>query len=160
MWNEDVTVQNRFHSQNYIGGSYQLEHEGESWEFTGIYGFLEEHLKRNTWHLVQEINRELGENLVLFGDFNDIIQANEKVGGNSKIVLQLAWNRNALDQCSLQDIGFSGYPLTWSNGQQEEEIFSVDWIGCYAQTLSKLNFLSHRLLTYLDTGLITLCFVL
>lgn len=56
-----------------------------------------------------------------FGDINDTISGEEKKGGNSRSFEQLSLGRNIIADCGLQDLGFIGYPFTWSNGRQGEE---------------------------------------
>lgn len=62
----------------------------------------------------------MGDNWICFGDFNDILQEGEKARGNNKTSSHLSWGRQVIDQCGLQDLGFEGYPFTWSNGRSEE----------------------------------------
>lgn len=78
-------------------------------------------LKKETWRLVQNIRYELGERLILFGDFNDVIQHSEKLGGNSKLQSQFLWSRETMEMCGLQDLGFVDYPFTWSNGRTRSD---------------------------------------
>lgn len=33
---------------------------------------------------------------------------------------QVNWGRQALELCGLEDLGFEGYPFTWSNGIRED----------------------------------------
>lgn len=52
------------------------------------------------------------------GDFNDILSNEEKSGGNIRSFTQLSLSRNAVEDCNLLDLGFNGYPFTWSNDRQ------------------------------------------
>lgn len=121
LWNKEVDIPIRSHSPNHIGGTFYMLAEEESWDFVGIYRFLEEQHKCNTWQLVKEVTRESNENVLLFGDFNDIIRESEKSGGNIRTITQFSWSRDALEQCGLQDMSFIGYPFTWSNGMKGRE---------------------------------------
>ncbi|KAL0359791.1 UNVERIFIED_CONTAM: hypothetical protein Sangu_0828500 [Sesamum angustifolium] len=49
------------------------------------------------------------------GDFNEILDQSEKLGGPPRPVWQLRNFRQALAECELSDLGFSGNPFTWSN---------------------------------------------
>lgn len=42
----------------------------------------------------------------------------EKKGGVPKSPKQLQIFREAVDFCKFQDMGFEGYPFTWSNGRE------------------------------------------
>ncbi|XP_058751474.1 uncharacterized protein LOC131624535 [Vicia villosa] len=121
LWVEELNIQIVSHSPNHIGGLCREGEEDNPWALVGIYGFPEEHLKRHTWQLVQKVCNDLGELLIMFGDFNDILLDIEKVGENCRTLSQLSWGRKAIEQSGLTDVGFMGYPFTWSNGRQGEE---------------------------------------
>lgn len=120
-WKEPKLIKVMSFSDNHIGGNCQLDDNDNPWFFSGFYGFPEKHLKKDTWNLVQEVNRELAGRFVCFGDFNVILQDGEKVGGNRRSVGQYAWGRHTLDSCNFHDLGFSGYKFTWSNGRRGRE---------------------------------------
>ncbi|KAI5396938.1 hypothetical protein KIW84_062953 [Lathyrus oleraceus] len=84
----------------------------------GVYGFPKEPNKRKTWQLVQSIYEEYGENVLFFGDFNDTTQDRDKIEGIIRSINNFSWNRQVLERCSLQVLGFEGYTFTLSNGRQ------------------------------------------
>ena len=49
------------------------------------------------------------------GDFNEIMDANEKFGGLPKSRRQMMGFRDTLLSCNLHDLGFVGPKYTWSN---------------------------------------------
>ncbi|CAL8994798.1 unnamed protein product [Prunus brigantina] len=49
------------------------------------------------------------------GDFNDILDASEKVGGVTRTVRSMLDFRTFGTNNKLLDLGFMGYPLTWRN---------------------------------------------
>lgn len=49
------------------------------------------------------------------GDFNEVLNDGEKVGGNNRVPWQMTGFNSALMNCDLMDLGFEGYPFTWSN---------------------------------------------
>lgn len=53
-------------------------------------------------------------------DFNEIICLSEKKGGNERSLGSVSQFWNELIECALQDLGFSGPPLTWNNGRDAE----------------------------------------
>ncbi|KAA3474993.1 reverse transcriptase [Gossypium australe] len=54
------------------------------------------------------------------GDFNDILYAHEKKGGNPREETRMEAFRRTLKDCSLGDIGFSGTWFTWERGRTIE----------------------------------------
>ncbi|CAI8591748.1 unnamed protein product [Vicia faba] len=67
----------------------------------------EEANKRKTWMLLEEVIKWGGDQVVCFGDFNDIIVEHEKVEGVSRTSSRLSWGRQTLDLCHLIDLGFT-----------------------------------------------------
>ncbi|KAH9670993.1 hypothetical protein KPL70_017175 [Citrus sinensis] len=52
-----------------------------------------------------------------FGDFNEILHPYEKSRGNERQLSLITYFREALRDCDLLDVGYKGYPFTWSNGR-------------------------------------------
>lgn len=55
------------------------------------------------------------------GDFNELLLDSEKKGGADKKSSSIQMFRDTINNCNLQDLGFTGYPFTWSNGREGEE---------------------------------------
>lgn len=53
------------------------------------------------------------------GDFNEVLTTDEKSGGLTRAVNLMEGFRNGLTDCDLVDLGYSGYPFTWSNQRTE-----------------------------------------
>jgi hypothetical protein len=121
MWLEHLSVNISSYSLNHIHGRCDDEESGQSWGLTGIYGFPEEHNKRKTWHLIKSLARQNQRQWLCCGDFNDILDSHEKQGGNARSQSQPSIGRQTVADCSLIDLGFEGYPFTWSNGRGERE---------------------------------------
>ena len=52
---------------------------------------------------------------VCIGDFNEILYTDEKQGWLDRPKRQMLGFRDALDFCSLKDLGYNGYPFTLCN---------------------------------------------
>ena len=55
------------------------------------------------------------------GDFNEVLLSSEKEGGQPKSQVCLDRFREALEECDLTDLGFSGDPFTWRNNSHTSE---------------------------------------
>ena len=58
---------------------------------------------------------------VVFGDFNKIVQSNEKLGWLDRGARQMEVFREYLTDCGLIDLGFVGQHFTWCNGRIGEQ---------------------------------------
>jgi hypothetical protein len=120
-WSEHLDITIKSYSLNHIHGQCVDVETNEKWDLTGFYGHPEEQNKRKTWQLVRQIFSEVGRLWICFGDFNDVLSAEEKQGGVARTQGQLEFGREAVADCSLMDLGFEGYPLTWSNGRHDAD---------------------------------------
>lgn len=121
LWRDPMKLTVSSYSLNHIGGHFIDGESDQHCHFSCIYGFPEECNKKKTWKLIEELGSSTGNKWVCFGDLNDIISSNEKMGGNTRNPSQLMLGRNTLDNCSLIDLGFEGHPFTWTNKRELEE---------------------------------------
>ncbi|CAJ2634985.1 unnamed protein product [Trifolium pratense] len=119
MWMENLCVNISSYSINHIHGWCDDEETGEHWGITDIYGYLEEQNKWKTWLLVGSLARHNQGRWLCCGDFNDILDSQEKQVRNVRSRSQLSIGRQIVAESSLIDLGFEGYPFTWSNGREE-----------------------------------------
>lgn len=91
LWNDDVLVTIVNYSKNHIHAAVELsELDQTQWFFMGIYRHLESHNKHLTWKLMSLLNYTMGvSKWLIYGDFNEVIDHNEKWGGCRKIESQL-----------------------------------------------------------------------
>ena len=55
-----------------------------------------------------------------FGDFNEIMSVEEKLGGVQRSQNQMDAFREAIHQCRFKDLGYCGPKFTWCNMQEGE----------------------------------------
>jgi len=87
-----------------------------AWRITGVYGYSKDADKHKTWSLITSLNNSTLPWLC-FGDFNEILVQQDKRGGSPK---PQGWIDNfarVVHDCDLVDLGFTGYPFTWSNNR-------------------------------------------
>jgi hypothetical protein len=56
-----------------------------------VYGFPEEQHKRKTWQLIDSLARQSNGRWICYGDLNDILDSQEKKGGNVRSQMQLSY---------------------------------------------------------------------
>ncbi|KAF7838984.1 ribonuclease H [Senna tora] len=92
-----------------------------SWRLTGVYGYPDDSDKPKTWQLLTTLFHSCSLPWKCLGDFNEILYNTEKKGGLLKNQNYLEAFRSVVDVCQFVDLGFKGYPFTWSNGRCEED---------------------------------------
>ncbi|KAL0306177.1 UNVERIFIED_CONTAM: putative mitochondrial protein [Sesamum radiatum] len=114
-WNKSVDVMLQTFSHCHIDASVKLGDDQAWWRFTGMYGEPETCKRDSTWRLLSHLHSQSARSWLCAGDFNEILDQSEKLGGPPRPVWQLRNFRQALVDCELSDLGFSGNPFTWSN---------------------------------------------
>lgn len=123
---------------------------GKEWRCTEIYGHLEASQKHHTWTLLKRLATLSSLSWCYFGDFNKVIRLHEKNRGNGKNLNIIVEFKETVKHCNLLDIGYKGYPFTWSNKRYGDHyikerldrfLCSKDW-GSHFQTLAATNLIS------------------
>jgi len=69
-----------------------------------------------SWNLLRQLASYDINRWVCFGDFNEILWNDEKEGGRLRPENQMKEFTEALEDCKLQDLGYTGYMHTWRRG--------------------------------------------
>ncbi|KAL0327022.1 UNVERIFIED_CONTAM: hypothetical protein Sangu_1780200 [Sesamum angustifolium] len=88
------------------------------WRFTGLYGEPDTGQREITWKSCR-LHDQSRRAWLCAGDFNEILDQSEKLGGLARPMWQIRKFREALEQCELVDLGFAGTPFTWCNRHSE-----------------------------------------
>jgi exonuclease III len=120
-WKRDVKVQligapSRYHIDTEI-----TEQDGFVWRFTGIYGEPKVEEREKTWKLLRTLKHHNDKPWLCVGDFNEILYAWEKEGGAPKPQAQMDKFKQALEDCDLRDLEFTGDTFTWRNHSSKAE---------------------------------------
>jgi hypothetical protein len=125
-----------------------MEEDGMSWRFTGIYGESKSDEKEKTWEIMRELKGKMDLPWMMCGDFNEILFSYEKDGGAPRSERCMEKFRQALEDCSLHDLGFVGDVFTWRNHHHEaasytrerldRAVANVEW-RCYFPLMRVTN---------------------
>ncbi|KAL9431945.1 hypothetical protein AB3S75_027034 [Citrus x aurantiifolia] len=148
LWNDEIDVNMVSYSNHQIDAViYGVK--GNTWRCTGIYDHLESRQKWHTWMLLRRLASLFNYPWLCFGDFNEILNLNEKVGGNDQNLNMMADFREVVNDYNLVDLGCKGYPFTWSNKRYRPYLIeesldrflgSKDWEqSSYKLTVTNLN---------------------
>ena len=116
LWNLETCLQIKSFSKHHINAEIQMT-SGKQMRCTGVYGHPEANQKNHTWTLLRRLAGLSSSPWLCFGDYNEILHPSEKSGGNDRNLNSINEFREALRDCELMDVGYTGYPFTWSNGR-------------------------------------------
>jgi hypothetical protein len=106
LWQEanEVNIQN--YSLRHIFTIITTAKSDSSWRLTGFYGHPNRAHREESWKLLTFLQHLSPLPWLCVGDFNEIIDPLEKVGGALRSVRQMEQFRLALDACQLCNLGF------------------------------------------------------
>ncbi|KAK4393459.1 hypothetical protein Sango_1816700 [Sesamum angolense] len=104
LWPKQVNVLLQSFSHHHIDVSIQLLDSPFWWRFTGLYGEPDTGQREITWKLLSRLHDQSRREWLCAGDFNEILDQSEKLGGPPRPMWQMRKFREALEQCELVDL--------------------------------------------------------
>jgi exonuclease III len=98
------------------------ETSGAGWRFTGFYGEPSGDRKHLSWDYMRELHAMVDLPWIMVGDFNEISHIHEKEGGAARPLRSMQAFSNALNDCGLDDLGYTGDLFTWRRGRLRERL--------------------------------------
>ena len=120
LWRNDICVEIQNYSQHHINAVIKMEMSGPQWKFSRFYGHPKADKRPDSWSLLRCLNSFNPYSWLCLGDFNEILEADEKFRGVPKSRRQMQDFRDTLTSCNLHDLGFVGPKFTWNNMREGE----------------------------------------
>lgn len=114
LWVEGFDVQLQSFSPNHIDTEITCGITNQKWRFIGVYDHPKEGNKYLMWELLGHLHRHSSLPWLCMEDVNEKMFDVEKKGGLLKAQSCMQSFCNTIDSCNLEDLGFDGYPFTWS----------------------------------------------
>ncbi|KAH9684606.1 putative reverse transcriptase/RNA-dependent DNA polymerase [Citrus sinensis] len=121
LWNHESNISIVSYSNHHIDAVVN-EVNGKKWRCTGIYGHPESMQKRHTWTLLRRLAGLFNYPWLCFGDFNEILNLKEKLGGNDRCLNMVAEFREAVNDCSLVDLRCKDHSLVMLEMQKRTQL--------------------------------------
>ena len=114
LWKNDIKMEVVNYTANHVLAKI-MEEDGFMWYMIGFYWWPDAQQKFKSWKLLAHLKNFLDGPWLCVGDFNAILNASEKLSIRQPHSSQINEFRDALDFCQLEDLGYRGYPSTWTN---------------------------------------------
>ncbi|KAL2904162.1 hypothetical protein RDABS01_002872 [Bienertia sinuspersici] len=113
IWWCDVEASLVSYSSNHVAIDVVNQDNQPIWRAVGIYGWPDSASKYKTWALMNNLESSCPIPCIMFRDFNEIVRSLEKEGDVPRRECQMDAFRNAINDCSLKDMGYKGSGFTW-----------------------------------------------
>ena len=121
LWKESADVCFKSYSNAHIDVVVREGVGAQPWRAMGFYRHPDASMRFISWRLIESLKRQCDMPWVVFGDFNEIVQSDEKLGWLDRDARQMEVFRECLIDCGLIDLGFVGRRFTWCNGRIGEQ---------------------------------------
>ncbi|XP_074322934.1 uncharacterized protein LOC141659900 [Apium graveolens] len=119
IWKNEGAVQIINSCNNFIDFEVNNEQTGR-WRYTGYYGIPDRTRRVESWNMLRDLSVASVLPWCIIGDFNDIVSMDEKRGGQRQPRRLMEGFSEAIMDCGLHDLGFSGDIFTWERSRGKE----------------------------------------
>ena len=84
LWRKEVNLEIRSFLRHHIDAVVTKEVSGFKWRLAGSNGHSETHQRKESWRFLDMLNRQFHLAWLCFGDFNEILSREVKLGGASR----------------------------------------------------------------------------
>ena len=120
-WKQDLNLQILSSSKNVI--DTMITHKGATVYTTFVYGEPEVPNRSVIWDSLIDLSLHRNEAWLLTGDFNEIVDNNEKSGGPERAEGTFGAFRDMLARCDLFDLKHSGNNLSWRGKRHSHMVY-------------------------------------
>ena len=121
LWKKEIKLEIMGYAGNFIDAIVIDETLNFKWRITGFYGCSEVQKRKESWDQLKALNRRYQLPWLCFGDFNEILSMDEKMGGARRTQRQMEGFRSVVNACCFKDLGFIGPKFTWCNMQERDD---------------------------------------
>uniref|UniRef100_A0A453Q5L8 Endonuclease/exonuclease/phosphatase domain-containing protein n=1 Tax=Aegilops tauschii subsp. strangulata TaxID=200361 RepID=A0A453Q5L8_AEGTS len=124
-WDENLQVTGLDSCARYIDVRIVDGANDKTWRTTYVYGEARVENRHRMWSALSNLRATSSEPWLVCGDFNEAMWQHEHLSLTQRSENQMQQFRDCLLACELMDLGFSGIPYTYDNGQVGNRNFRV-----------------------------------
>nr|XP_016513402.1 PREDICTED: uncharacterized protein LOC107830381 [Nicotiana tabacum] len=95
---------------------------------TVVYVFNTREERRSLWQYLESMSGEIKQPWLVTGDFNSILQADDRIGGLSVTMGEVVDFQECIGSCELMELPCGGCRYTWNDKHGDNRVFSkIDW---------------------------------
>ena len=110
-WKASINLTMEGSNRYYIDAMIDKNIENE-WRLAGFYGESDTVRRHEAWNKLRALNLQPEKPWLCYGDFNEIIRQDEKLGGARRPHNQMQQFKEVIDECGFMDLEFKGSKYT------------------------------------------------
>ncbi|KAH7836436.1 hypothetical protein Vadar_001214 [Vaccinium darrowii] len=115
LWKRDLAVRFIRSSSFFIELEIKDDDSDHVWRLINLYASSSDRVRKLQWEELIRYRQQCSADWIVWGDFNDVLWADEKQGGRVRDVWSLKAFRDFVTNLEAVDLGYCGHPFTWSN---------------------------------------------
>jgi hypothetical protein len=120
LWRTKENLEIYNYSRRHIHAVVKDDEGHPVWKLTGFYGHPDSSKRSESWDILRFLSSCQPYPWICVGDFNEIVDQEEKEGSLLRRESRMIGFREALEACHLGDLGFIGSQFTWSNRRSDD----------------------------------------
>lgn len=116
----DVHVDILDKTENYLDFVINVCPTSKKWRLTGFYGHPK--VKDYSWEWLRKLSKVNNLPWIIFGDFNEILDKDDKSGGRLKRLPKMTEFKELVDNCYLHDLHYEGCIFTWRRDKIKQRL--------------------------------------
>lgn len=149
LWKHSQMLKIKSYSHRHIDAIVS-HNDGELyWRLTGFYGEPDRNRRHIGWNLLKHLSSQDNLPWAVIGDFNDILNPDEKSGGLPQPRWLMEGFGEAVESSGLSDFPFTGHQLTWEKSRGRPNWIQAKLDRSSSMILGKTHSRKLRLLHHL-----------
>ncbi|XP_060195386.1 uncharacterized protein LOC132624660 [Lycium barbarum] len=118
LWDDDFKCKVISDHNQQLTLEIQHSSHNEGFVVTIVYAKTSSRKRKRLWENLRTLNSHINKPWSIMGDFNNIIEAEEKQGGRQHRLSRSLEFVGCMDDCNMMDAGYSGDKFTWTNARR------------------------------------------
>ncbi|KAK5819977.1 hypothetical protein PVK06_025017 [Gossypium arboreum] len=121
LWKKDLDVSMQTYSKHHIDSLVHMENNSNM-RFTKFYGHANPNMRNSSWEMLRRAGNSVQEDWVVGGDFNIILNNDDKECGRKKAQADMQDFKDVMDKLALVDIKTNRGWFTWVNNREGKNL--------------------------------------
>ncbi|PPS16041.1 hypothetical protein GOBAR_AA04535 [Gossypium barbadense] len=121
LWKKDLDVSMQTYSKHHIDSLVRMENNSNM-RFTEFYGHANPNMRNSSWEMLRKAGNSVQEDWVVEGDFNIILNNDDKECGRKKAQADMQDFKDVMDKLALVDIKTNRGWFTWVNNREGKNL--------------------------------------